>query len=214
MSHPIVKYYPHSEELVNVITHLIGLILSIAALVLLVTFSSLYGTVWHIVSFSIFGSSMVVLYLASTLYHSSRKRSLRKRLNIFDHAAIYALIAGTYTPYCLVTLNGAMGWTLFGLTWGLAISGIILKIFFTGKYDRLSTISYVLLGWIAVIAVKPLIDNLHTSALIFLLAGGICYTVGALFYSFRKISFNHAIFHFFVLGGSSLHFISIFFYLL
>ncbi len=209
-----VKYYRYKEEVINVITHFTGLILSIAGLTLLVIFSSLYGTAWHVVSFSIFGASMVLLYLASTLYHRARRKSLRRKLNIFDHAAIYILIAGTYTPYCLVALNGPMGWTLFGITWGLALAGVILKLFYTGRYDRLSTIGYVLLGWIAVIAVKPLIENLNTTALIYLLAGGISYTLGAVFYALKKMAYNHAIFHIFVLGGTSLHFVSVFFYLL
>ncbi len=209
-----VKYYRYKEEVINVITHFTGLILSIAGLTLLVIFSSLYGTAWHVVSFSIFGASMVILYLASTLYHHARRKTLRRKLNIFDHAAIYVLIAGTYTPYCLVALNGPMGWTLFGITWGLALAGVILKLFYTGRYDRLSTIGYVLLGWIAVIAVKPLIENLNSTALIYLLAGGISYTLGAVFYALKKMAYNHAIFHIFVLGGTSLHFVSVFFYLL
>ena len=209
-----ITYYPAKEELINVITHLVGLILSIAATALLITFASIYGTVWHIVSFSIFGSSLITLYLASTLYHSAKRKTLRKRLNVFDHAAIYVLIAGTYTPFCLVGLNGTLGWTLFGITWGLALIGITLKIFFIGKYDKISTLGYVLMGWVAVIASKSLINNLEFETLMYLLLGGISYTVGALLYSMNKIRYNHAIFHFFVLGGSTLHFISIFFYLL
>lgn len=214
MSTKNITYYPAKEELINVITHLVGLILSIAATALLITFASIYGTVWHIVSFSIFGSSLITLYLASTLYHSAKRKTLRKRLNVFDHAAIYVLIAGTYTPFCLVGLNGTLGWTLFGITWGLALIGITLKIFFIGKYDKISTLGYVLMGWVAVIASKSLINNLEFETLMYLLLGGISYTVGALLYSMNKIRYNHAIFHFFVLGGSTLHFISIFFYLL
>ena len=165
-------YYSRKEELLNVITHSIGLILSVAGLILLIVFSSIYGNVWHIVSFTIFGSSMVILYLASTLYHAARKKSLRKKLNVFDHAAIYVLIAGTYTPYCLVALNGVIGWTLLGITWGIALVGIVLKIFFTGRYNKISTISYVLMGWVAVIAAKSLYNNLQTEALVYLILGG------------------------------------------
>ena len=196
------------------ITHLVGLVLSIAGLVLLVTFSSLYGNVWHIVSFSIFGSSMVILYLASTVYHYVRHKKWRRRLNIMDHAAIYILIAGTYTPYCLAVLNGAMGWSLFGITWGLAVLGIILKLFYTGRYDRISTISYVLMGWVAVIAAKPLAEKLSSEALLYLLLGGVFYTVGAVIFSIKNLPYNHAIFHFFVLFGTISHFISVFFYIL
>jgi len=206
-------YYSHKEEALNVLTHLIGLVLSIAGLALLIVFSSIYGNVWHIVSFTIFGSSMVVLYLASTLYHAARKKNLRKKLNVFDHAAIYILIAGTYTPYCLVVLNGALGWTLFGLTWGIALIGTVLKIFYTGRYDKLSTFSYILMGWVAVIAAKSLFNNLQTEALVYLLLGGVSYTLGAVIYAFRKIPYNHAIFHVLVLIGSGLHFVSVFFYL-
>lgn len=208
-----ITYYPRKEEILNVITHSIGLLLSVAGLALLVTFASIYGTVWHIVSFSIFGSSMVVLYLASTLYHSVRKKTLRKKLNVFDHSAIYVLIAGTYTPFCLVALNGATGWVLFGIIWGLALSGIVLKLFFTGKYDRISTIAYVLMGWVAVLAAKPLMDGLSQDALLFLVLGGISYTIGAVFYSLRKLPYNHAIFHVWVLLGTAAHFFSIFFLL-
>ncbi len=209
-----VTYYPRKEEIINVISHFLGLLLSIAALALLATFSSLYGSVWHIVSFCIYGSSMVLLYLASTLYHQARRRKLRARLNVFDHAAIYVLIAGTYTPYCLVTLNGTMGWVLFGITWGLAICGIILKLFYAGRYDKLSTVSYVLMGWVAVIAAKPLVINLSSEALFYLTIGGLSYTVGAVFYLIKRMPYNHAVFHLFVLTGSILHFVSIFFYLL
>lgn len=210
MSGAFITYYPHREEIFNVISHFLGLILSIAGLSLLVTFASIYGSVWHIVSFSIFGSSMVTLYLASTLYHSARKKTLRKKLNVFDHSAIYVLIAGTYTPYCLVALNGVTGWILFGVVWGLALAGITLKLFFTGKYDLLSTLAYVGMGWVAVFAVGPLMENLGSFSLIFLLAGGICYTIGALFYLLKKLPFNHAIFHVWVLLGTISHFFSIF----
>jgi hemolysin III len=214
MSNTPLTYYRHKEEMLNVITHLAGLVLSIAGLVLLVTFASLHGNVWHIVSFTIFGSSMVILYLASTMYHYVGQKKWRRKLNIMDHAAIYVLIAGTYTPYCLTVLNGAMGWTLFGITWGLAIAGIILKLFFTGRYDSLSTISYVLMGWVAVIAAKPLAENLSYEALFYLLLGGLFYTLGAVIFSIKKLPYNHAIFHFFVLFGTISHFVSVFFYIL
>ncbi len=206
-----ITYYPHKEEVLNVITHFLGFVLSVAALALLVTFASIYGTVWHIVSFSIFGSTMVVLYLASTLYHSARRKTLRQKLNVFDHSAIYLLIAGTYTPYCLVALNGTIGWVLFGVTWGLALAGIVFKIFYTGKYDRLSTIGYVLMGWVAVFAAKPLYESLQSEALLYLVLGGVSYTIGAIFYSLGKVKYNHAIFHLWVLLGTAFHFVSIFF---
>lgn len=204
--------YPPKEEKINVWSHFIGFILSIAALSVLVVKSSLFGNVWHIVSYSIYGASMILLYLASTLYHKSKKPKLRARLNVFDHAAIYVLIAGTYTPFTLVTLHGVTGWVLFGMTWGAATLGVVFKIFFIGKYDKLSTVMYVVMGWMVIFAVKPLIENLSTEGLIWLTLGGVFYTVGAIFYSREKLAYNHAIFHVFVLLGSISHFVSIFFY--
>ena len=209
-----IKYYSPIEEKINIISHAIGFILSIVALVLLVRHASLDGVVWHIVSFSIFGSSLIILYAASTFYHSTKKPALRNRLKIIDHASIYVLIAGTYTPFTLVTLKGPIGWVIFGTSWGLALTGIILKLFFTGRYNLASTIMYVLMGWIIVFALKPLINNLPVEGLRWLVAGGIAYTAGAILYSIKKIKFNHAIFHVLVLTGSFCHFMSVFFYVL
>lgn len=209
-----IKYYDLKEEKLNVISHAIGLVLSILALVLLVIYASKEGSAWHIVSFSIYGVSLIVLYSASTFYHYSRTPKLRHRLNIFDHAAIYVLIAGTYTPFTLVVLKGWVGWTIFGVSWGLAITGIILKLFFIGRFDKISTIAYVLMGWLIIFAIKPLVHNLPFEGLMWLLSGGIFYTVGALLYSIKKINYNHAIFHIFVLLGSFSHFMAVFFYVL
>jgi len=206
------RLYDPKEEFWNVITHGLGLILSIVALVLLVVYASLDKTVWHIVSFTVYGVSLVTLYLASTLYHASKKTKLRLRLNVFDHSAIYILIAGTYTPILLVTLRGYWGWSLFGVIWGLAIIGVVLKLFYTGRFDKLSTAVYVFMGWLALIAIYPLIMNMSTPGLISLLVGGILYTIGAIFYLKNSLKFNHAIFHVFVLLGSISHFIMIFFY--
>ena len=207
-----IKYYDPKEEKLNVISHFIGLLLSVVALVLLVVKASLFGNALHIVSFSIFGASLIVLYAASTLYHFSQAPKLRQRLNVFDHSAIYILIAGTYTPFTLVVLNGWVGWTIFGVSWGLALSGVIFKLFFTGKFDKISTIAYVLMGWLIVFAIKPLIHNLPTEGLWWLLAGGLFYTVGAVLYSFKRMQYNHAIFHVFVLLGSFSHFMAVYFY--
>ena len=209
-----IKYYSPIEEKINIISHAIGFILSIVALVLLVTHANLHGNVWHIVSFSIFGTGLIILYAASTFYHSAKKSELRSKLKIIDHASIYVLIAGTYTPFTLITLKGTIGWVIFGTSWGLALTGIILKLFFTGKYNLISTIMYVLMGWIIVFAIKPLINNLPLEGLLWLFAGGIFYTIGAILYSIKKIKFNHAIFHLFVLIGSFCHFMSVFFYVL
>ncbi|MCH7673779.1 hemolysin III family protein [candidate division KSB1 bacterium] len=202
------------EEKINIISHAVGFILSIVALVLLVTHANLHGDVWHIVSFSIFGASLIILYAASTFYHNAKKPELRNRLKIIDHAAIYVLIAGSYTPFTLVTLQGTIGWVIFGTSWGLALTGIILKLFFTGKYNLISTLMYVFMGWVIVFAIKPLINNLPLEGLFWLFAGGMAYTIGAILYSIKKIKLNHAIFHLFVLMGSFSHFVSVFFYVL
>ncbi len=204
--------YSSNEEFWNVLTHGLGLVLSIPALVLLVVFASLNETVWHIVSYSIYGSTLVMLYLASTLFHASRKKEIRLKLNIFDHVSIFFLIAGTYTPFVLVTLRGPWGWTIFGIIWGLAIIGTILKFFYTGRYNKISTLIYVLMGWIIVIAVEPLIHNISAQGLFWLTFGGISYSIGAIFYLLNRLPYNHAIFHVFVLVGSIAHFISVFFY--
>lgn len=209
----IVHYSPLEEKL-NIWSHGLGVVLGIVALVFLVIHAAMNGSAVHVVSFTIYGASIIVLYLASTLYHSAKKPVLRNRLRIFDHAAIYLLIAGTYTPFALVTLEGAVGWTIFGLVWGFAIVGITLKLFFTGQFDKLSTAMYVLMGWLIIFAIKPLIENLSSEGLFWLMAGGIAYTVGAILYSIRKLPFNHAIFHVFVLLGSLFHFIAVYTYVL
>jgi len=209
-----VKYYDPKEEKLNVISHGLGLLLSIVAFVLLIVYSNLYGNTWHVISFGIYGASLILLYSASTLYHYVQNPELRQKLNVFDHAAIYVLIAGTYTPFTLVVLKGWIGWAIFGVSWGLAIIGIVFKLFYTGKYDKLSTITYVLMGWLMLFAIKPLVNNLAVEGLLWLLAGGILYTIGAILYSIKSIKYNHAIFHIFVLLGSFSHFMAVFFYVL
>ena len=209
-----VKHYSPLEETANIVSHAVGLILSVAALVFLLVRASLYGNVWHVVGAGIFGVSLISLYAASTCYHSAKDPKLRSRLRIVDHATIFVLIAGTYTPFTLVTLKGSTGWIIFGASWGMALTGITLKLFFTGKYDVISTVIYVFMGWIIVFAITPLINNLSSSGLFWLIAGGVAYTTGAILYSIKKIKFNHAIFHMFVLLGSLCHFISVYFYVL
>lgn len=211
---PNARQYPKIEESLNVITHGLGFLLSIAALVILVVFASIRGTAWHIVSFSIYGVTLVTLYLASTLFHSVRKQSLRNKLNVFDHISIYFLIAGTYTPFLLVTIRGPWGWSLFGVIWGLAIGGMIFKLFTTGKYDFISAMIYVLMGWLIIIALKPMYENLSNEGLLWLLGGGISYSIGVVFYLLNKLPYNHAIFHIWVLLGSFAHFIAVFRYVL
>ncbi|MEI6489391.1 MAG: hemolysin III family protein, partial [Bacteroidales bacterium] len=207
-----VKFYSPAEERINVWSHGLGLVLSVVGLVLLVVRAASLGDVWRIVSFSIFGVSMVLLYTASTVYHNSKTPKHRARLNVFDHSSIFVLIAGSYTPFTLVTLHGWVGWTIFGIAWGAALVGITLKLFFMGKYKLLSTIMYVVMGWIIVIAIRPLMQNMSAEGLSWLLSGGISYTVGAVLYSLKGMKYNHAVFHIFVLGGTICHFVTIYWF--
>lgn len=206
--------YPPGEERFNVISHAFGFVLSIIGLILLILKAVDWGEAKTLVSFSIFGGSMILLYAASTFYHSAKNIRWRYRLNILDHASIYILIAGTYTPFALVTLDGAVGWTIFGVVWALALIGVVLKLFYTGKYNRLSTIMYVAMGWLIIFAMKPLVENLSSTGLMLLIGGGLSYTIGAVFFLMEKLKFNHGIFHIFVLGGTFCHFLAIYFYVL
>ncbi len=208
------SYYSPAEERLNILSHALGLVLSLVGLVLLVMRAVTLGTSLHVVSFAIFGASVVLLYTASTIYHSTREPTLRTKLRTVDHAAIYILIAGTYTPFTLVVLSGTVGWTLFGASWGMAVTGIVLKLLYTGRFKHLSTAMYVFMGWLIIFAIKPLMIAFAGSGLIWLFAGGISYTVGALSYSFKKLPFGHAVFHFFVLAGTGCHFIAVYFYIL
>lgn len=198
----------------NVISHAVGLLLSIVGLLLMLLRAGDTGDALRIISAAIFGAGLIALYLASTLYHSARDPRTRSRLRVNDHATIYVLIAGTYTPITLVTLNGWVGWTLFGVTWGMALTGVVLKLFFTGRYRLLSTLMYVFMGWLIIFAIKPLMNNMPSAGLSWLVAGGAAYTTGAILYSIKKIHFNHAIFHLFVLLGSFCHFVAVYSYVL
>lgn len=202
-----------SEEIVNAILHGIGAGLSIAALVVLIIFANIYGDTWHIVSFSIYGATLIILYLASTVYHSLPKGKWKNVLHVIDHSSIFLLIAGTYTPITLTAMRGPWGWSIFGVVWGIAFLGIILKVFWMDKLKFLSVGLYVIMGWIIVIAIKPLLNSLETISLIFLLAGGILYTVGIIFYIWRRLKYSHGIWHLFVLAGSICHFFTVFYLL-
>ena len=207
------SYSPFEEKL-NIITHAIGIVIAVASLVVLVVRSAMFGTGWHLAGSIVFGISMIVLYSASTAYHSVRSPQLRQRLRVFDHTAIYVLIAGTYTPFALVTLNGTTGWIIFGLAWGLALTGTILKLFFTGRFNHASTILYVSMGWMAIFVIRSLFANLSIEAFFWLIGGGVAYTVGAVLYSIDRIPLNHAIFHVFVLLGTICHVITVGVYLI
>lgn len=204
--------YSKKEEKLNVLTHAFGLIMSIVGLPFLLLKSLQYNGFWKPFSIVIFGVSLIVLYAASTFYHASKDSKLRRKLNIFDHAAIYFLIAGTYSPFTIIILDGSLGWLIFSCTWVFAFVGIVLKFFFTGRYDKLSTAMYILMGWQIILVIKPLMNAFSINGLQFLFAGGVFYTVGALLYSSKKITYNHAIFHVFVLLGSTSHFICIYKY--
>lgn len=203
--------YNASEELANSITHGIGFFIGIAVLVILVVFSALRKSAWEVVSCSVYGATFILLYLASTMYHSARKPGTRRIMKIVDHSAIYLLIAGTYTPFALAPLRGALGWSVFGIIWGCALVGIAFKVFFTGRFKVVSMVSYLFMGWLCVIAVKPLFERLTTAGFVFFVAGGLCYTVGAVFYAWKSLKWSHAVWHMFVLAGSLCHFFSILF---
>ncbi len=211
---PNYQHQSLREEIANSITHGIGLLLSISGLVLLVVFACLRGDAWHIVSFSIFGAGMIMVYTSSTLFHSFRNVKIKSILNIIDHSAVYLLIAATYTPFTLVSIRGPWGWSIFGVVWAAAIAGIILKIFFIGKYRTLSTLLYVAIGWVLLIAIKPLYASLPTPGFWLLMAGCFTYSIGVIFFLWRKLPFGHSIWHLFVLGGTICHFFAIILYVL
>lgn len=197
------------EEIFNSITHGVGTLLSIAALVLLVVFASIKGNAWHVVSFSIFGASLVLLYLSSTLYHSFTREKIKNLFVRFDHAAIFLLIAGTYTPFVLTTIQGSLGWSLFGIIWGLAVAGIIIRSIYLTRFRKLMVGIYVAMGWMFLIAIVPMVKNLPASSITFLFIGAGLYSVGVIFYAWRNLKYGHGIWHLFVLGGSIMHFFSV-----
>lgn len=209
-----VKFYPKSEERINIASHALGLALSVLGLVLLLLRATRYGGTGHVVSVAIYGASMIALYAASTAYHTSKDPLTRARLRVVDHAAIYLLISGTYTPFMLITLKGLAGWTIFSISWAMAVTGIILKLYFTGRFDHLSTLMYVFMGWLIVFVIEPMIAALPASGMAWLVAGGLSYTFGAVLYAIKRIPYNHALFHLFVLAGSICHFIAVYRYVL
>jgi hemolysin III len=206
--------YTKREELANAITHGLGTVLSITGLVLLIIFASMKGTVWHVVSFTIFGVTMLLLYTASTLVHSFPEGKAKDLFETFDHSCIYLFIAGTYTPLLLVTLRSTLGWTMFGIVWGLAIGGVVFKAFFTKKFLVLSTLFYVMMGWLIVFMWNPLQELLMPGGIRLLIIGGLLYTFGSIFYIWRGFPYHHAVWHLFVVAGSVMHFFAILLYVL
>lgn len=196
------------EEIANSITHGVGTALSVAGLVVMVVLAASSGTYVHVVACSVYGASLVLLYLFSTLYHALTNARAKRVFRILDHVSIYLLIAGTYTPFTLVTLHGAWGWVLFGIVWTLAALGIVFKCFFTGRMQGLSTAVYILMGWTAVVAIRPLLHVLPWSGFLWLLAGGVLYTLGVVFYAWHR-KYAHTMWHLFVLAGSACHFVAV-----
>lgn len=197
------------EEIFNSITHGIGTLLSIAALVILIVIAAIKGSAWHVVSFSIYGSTLVLLYLSSTLYHSFTKEKIKNLFARFDHAAIFLLIAGTYTPFLLTALRGPLGWTLFGVIWAVAIAGVVIRSIYLTRFRKLMVGLYLGMGWMIIVAIVPLIKNLPGISLWFLLIGGLSYSIGVIFYVWRNLKYGHGIWHLFVLAGSIMHFFAV-----
>ncbi|HNR64776.1 MAG TPA: hemolysin III family protein [Atribacterota bacterium] len=205
--------YGKGQEIINSITHGIGAILSIVGLIMLLYISIEKEDIWRIVSFAIYGTTLVFLYVSSTIYHSVTDKRKKYIFRILDHIAIYLLIAGSYTPLTLVLLRGSLGWIIFGVVWLIALAGIFMKIFFFSKTKILSMILYIIMGWLIVVVTKPIISILPTGILYLLIVGGLCYSLGIIFYITPKIPYNHTIWHIFVLAGSFTHFLGYYFFL-
>jgi len=212
--HNGVNEFSITEEIWHAITHGVGLGLSIAGLVVLVVFSAMDGTALSVTSSAIFGAALIILYGSSTLYHAITHTKVKKIFQKLDHASIYVLIAGTYTPITLLTLKGAWGWSIFAVIWAAALLGIYLKMIYPNRFETFSLILYVIMGWMIVVAMQPMLENMESGGLWLLLAGGLSYTFGIIFYVWDNLAFNHAIWHLFVLGGSILHYFMILFYVI
>lgn len=197
------------EEIANALTHGLGAVVALGAGAVLVTLTALWGDGWQLAGAIVFCVALVVLYVASTLYHAITHPGAKARLKVFDHCAIYLLIAGTYTPFTLIGLRGPIGWWLFGATWALAFAGIVFKLFFTGRFKLVSTLMYVAMGWMSVLGIGPMLDQLDAWTLGWMFAGGIAYTAGTLFYLNQRIRYSHAIWHGFVIAGSVCHFVAV-----
>lgn len=210
----VLPTYSTLEEWANSLTHGVGALFSTAGLVVMVVMASLYGDAWQVVSVSIFGATLVMLYSASTLYHAIQHPGARALMQRLDHIAILYLIAGTYTPFTLVTLNGPWGWSLFGLVWGLTLFGTVVHLTQLRRFHVLMVGLYLVMGWSVLIAIVPLVRALPPAGLALLVAGGLSYTLGVVFYALKRLPFNHAIWHLFVLGGSVLHFFAVLFYVI
>jgi hemolysin III len=201
------------EEQLNALTHGIGAVLGIAALVSLIVHVD-HSKPWGLFSVVVYGSSIVILFLASTFYHAVKGEKRKHYFRIVDHVSIYLLIAGTYTPVLLIALTKSLGWTLFWTVWGIAAFGVILKLFFTGKFEVFSTLLYLVMGWLVIFDFSNVSEALGSNGILWLFAGGLFYTVGIIFYAIQKIPYNHVIWHLFVLGGAICHFFMIFYHVI
>ncbi len=211
---PVLPRYTLREEIASSVTHGVGVVLAIAGLAVLVAFATLHGDAWHVVSCSIFGAALILCFTTSTLYHSVQVERIKHLLRTLDHTAIFLLIAGTYTPFLLVNLRGPWGWSLFAVIWGLTFAGIALRLFLKGRLHGLVVSVYIAMGWIVVVAVQPMLERVGTGGLVLLAAGGLAYTAGVIFYKWRRLPYNHAIWHGFVLAGAALHFFAVLFYVI
>jgi hemolysin III len=200
------------EEVANSVTHGVGLFLSLAGFAVLIVLACTRGTALHITACALYGATLVATYTASTLYHALRAPRAKQVFKVLDHCAIYLLIAGTYTPFTLVTMRGAWGWTLFGVVWGMTVFGVLLKIFHVNRFKVASVMLYLLMGWMSIVAIQPLLTLAPGGAVLLLLAGGVAYTLGVPFYAWKRLPYNHAVWHLFVLAGSVLHYLAVVFY--
>ncbi len=206
--------YSRSEEIANSATHGLGAALAVAALAAMVATAAAHGDARRVVTMSIYGATLILMFLGSTLYHATRTPRLKRFFRVIDHSTIYLLIAGTYTPFTLVALRGAWGWTIFGAVWAAALIGILQTALFVNRFQRLSLALYLGMGWAIVVVIKPLIAVVPAGGLAWLIGGGLAYTVGVAFYVSKRLPFAHAIWHLFVLGGAACHFFGVWFYVL
>jgi len=211
---PALPSYTLREEIANSVTHGIGIVLAIAGLAVLTAFAALRGDVWHVVGCSIFGAALIICFTTSTLYHSVQVARIKQRLRALDHSAIFLLIAGTYTPFMLVNLRGPWGWSLLAVIWSLALAGIVLRLALKGRLHGLVVAIYLAMGWAVVVATEPMLRHVGTGGLVLLASGGLAYTAGVAFYKWRRLPYNHAVWHGFVLAGSALHFFAVLFYVI
>ncbi len=214
MNAPALPRYSLGEEIANSVTHGIGIVLAIAGLAVLTAFAARNGDAWHVTASAIFGATLILCFTTSTLYHSIQLDRVKQVLRVFDHSAVFLLIAGTYTPFMLIGVPGPWGWTILGAVWALAIAGIVLKFVLRGRLHGLIVALYLAMGWLVVVATRPLLENVGIGGMAFLAGGGLAYTVGVVFYKWRRLPYSHAIWHGFVLLGGGLHYFGVLFYLI